>query len=466
MERTVKRQIMLNVLPAVVLGVLVTGCAAPARHAAFPDARPLGAEYPTGARGTADTGAGEDQAPPEPTGALTLRQALATALLRSPGLEAFSYDVRAAEARLLQAQVLPNPELEVEIEEYDRDGQGFDSAEMAVVLGQLFELGGKRRWRTRIAEAEGELTGWDYEAMRLDVFTSTAKRFMAVIAAQRRLELARSAVELAEKTSRAVGVRVSAGKEPPLQASKAEAELEMARLEALRLENVLVVSRRKLAAMWGADRAIFESVEGDLDSIPDSIPSLRDLRSRLPINPDLARWDAELRLRRAAVASEKAARVPDLEAAVGLQRFEEDGTDSLAFGIGVPLPLFDRNHGNIRAAEHDLARAEAERAAEELALAAELGELHAALTAAYRQARALRSKVVPAMAQAFEAAHEGYRQGKFGFLDMLDAQRGLFEAEGALVDALSDYHAALADIQRLTGTGVEGLQDKNQKEAR
>jgi cobalt-zinc-cadmium efflux system outer membrane protein len=181
------------------------------------------------------------------------------------------------------------------------------------------------------------------------------------------------------------------------------------------------------------------------------------LRSRLSLNPDLARWETELELRRAVVSSEKAARVPDMQASVGYLQYEEDGTDALAFGVGLPLPLFDRNQGNIAAATHELSKAEAERSAAELALATELGETHAALTAAHQRVATLQGKVVPVMEGAFEAAHEGYRQGKFGFLDMLDAQRGLFEAKGALVDASSDYHSALIDIQRITGTSIEEL---------
>jgi cobalt-zinc-cadmium efflux system outer membrane protein len=422
----------------------------------------LGAQYAFAGQEVRDGGV--DEMPVAPTGTLTLEQALGAALLRNPSLAAFSYDVRAAEARVLQARVLPNPELEVEVGEYDRDGAGFDSAETAIAFGQLFELGGKRRWRTRMAEAEGELAGWDYESKRLDVFTDTAQRFTAVIAAQERLALAGSAVQLAEKTSTAVGERVKAGKEPPLQASKSEAELEMARMEALGAENGLRVTRQRLAAMWGAERAEFKGVEGHLHTVLGPIPSLDSLRSRLSLNPELARWDAELRLRHAALSSEKAARVPDITAAIGFQRYEEDGTDSLAFGVGLPLPLFDRNQGNIAAAAHEISKAEAERSAAALALAAELAELHAGLTTSHQRVEALRGKVVPAMEQAFGAAHEGYTQGKFGFLDMLDAQRGLFEAKGALVDALSDYHTALADIQRITGTSIDVLMNEKQED--
>jgi cobalt-zinc-cadmium efflux system outer membrane protein len=54
-----------------------------------------------------------------------------------------------------------------------------------------------------------------------------------------------------------------------------------------------------------------------------------------------------------------------------------------------------------------------------------------------------------------DAAHEGYRQGKFGFLDMLDAQRGVFDAKEQWVSALEQYHCSWATIQRLTGSYIE-----------
>jgi cobalt-zinc-cadmium efflux system outer membrane protein len=164
------------------------------------------------------------------------------------------------------------------------------------------------------------------------------------------------------------------------------------------------------------------------------------------------------------LSSEKAARIPDVAASVGYVQFEEDGTDAFAVGLGMPLPLFDRNQGNIAAAAYGLLKSDAERSATEVALAADLAAAHAALTVSHQRVAALREKVVPAMEQAFEAAHEGYKQGKFGFLDMLDAQRGLFAAKGALVDALSDYHAAFTDIEGITGTSIEVLMNEKQKD--
>ena len=440
------------------------GCASLPRDTELPQARPLGKEYKIIGRTPGAVLTATSETDMATTDAITLEQALTLALMQSPELETFSHAVLAAEARFDQAKLLPNPKVKVGASEFDRTGTGFDTSEIEVVLGQRLELGGKRGWRARVAEARGELAGWDYERKRLDVFTETTQRFTAVIASQRRVELAKSAVVLAEQTSRAVEERVKAGKEPPLQATKAAAELEMARLDALETETRLAVSRRKLAAMWGSEQPHFKEVVGDFDSVLDSLPSHETLRLQLSSNPDLARGDTELKLRQAELASEKAAQVPDLEASIGLQRFEEDGTDSLAFGIGVPLPLFDRNQGNIAAAKHNLAREEAVRRSTESALSVELAQAHGALRSAQGRALTLRSKIVPAREKAFEGTREGYRRGKFGFLDMLDAQRGLFVARGALVDALSDYHASVAEIQRITGTSIEKLLENKVEE--
>lgn len=451
----------IKILPLAGLAALLAGCASNGGYSAMTPPRPLGTAYAPVDAAAEVTVTATNAAIPD---VLQLPDALALALRGNPDLAAFSCEVRAAEARVLQAGLLPNPELELAVDEYDRDGAGFDSAETSVTLGQLFELGGKRRWRKRMAEAEGELAGWDYESKRLDVFAETAQRFTAVQAAQERLALARSGVELATQVDRAVSLRVEAGKEPPLQASKSAAELEMARLEADEAGNALGNARRKLAAMWGAPQAGFENVQGDLKSVMKDVPALEVLQSHLVNNPELARWEPELCLRRAALSAEKAARIPDLQGSVGYLQYEEDDTDALAFGAGLPLPLFDRNQGNIAAARHSLAKAEAERSATEVALEADLAEAHALLRMALQRVVALREKVVPAMEEAFRAAHEGYQQGKFGFLDMLDAQRGLFDAKIALLEAQGGYQSALIDIQRLTGTDIETLMNKKMEE--
>ena len=228
-------------------------------------------------------------------------------------------------------------------------------------------------------------------------------------------------------------------------------------MDAREAHSALEVARMRLAAMWGADGATFDHAEGRLERFATTVPTWKTLQERIKANPDLARWQTERDLHHAELMAERAARIPDLSAAVAYQQYREDDTDALAFGVGMPLPLFDRNQGNIAAATHRIARTEAERSAAALALSTQLREQHTTLVAAHQRATTLGLTVVPAMEQSLEAARLGYQQGKFGFLDMLDAQRGLFEVRADMLDALSAYHIALTEIQRTTGTHLTEL---------
>ena len=386
---------------------------------------------------------------------LSLQQALALALRDNPTLATHAYKVDAAKAGALQARLLSNPILMVEVEEYDHDGAGSDSAEIGIVLKQTLGTGRARRWNGYAADARTRLMELDYEAACLDVLMNGAQYFVGVMAAQQHLDLAHARVVLAEKTSVAVTERVKAGKETPLQRSKADVALELARIGVLDAESQLNVSRKKLAALWGSETATFKRVVGRLDSALKPLPSLEALRDGLYRNPDLMRWNAEQGLRAAKLKSAKVAAAPALTARVGYQHFQEDDSDALAFGIGLPLPLFNRNQGNIEAAKQTLAQLDSERYAAELQMASKLSSVYAELTSAHHRAQTLQSRVIPAIQGVADAAHEGYRQGKFGFLDMLDAQRGVFDAKEQWVDALVQYHCSWATIQRLTGSYIE-----------
>ncbi|MHC4682264.1 MAG: TolC family protein, partial [Planctomycetota bacterium] len=132
---------------------------------------------------------GDEPGPADRNEMMTLPRALSLALMHNPVLKAFSWEVRASEARALQASLWPNPELDVEVEEVGGAGDrsGFDGAETTVQLSQFIELGDKRGKRTKVASLENDISQWDYEARRLDVFTSVVKAFTETLAAQERL---------------------------------------------------------------------------------------------------------------------------------------------------------------------------------------------------------------------------------------------------------------------------------------
>jgi outer membrane protein, heavy metal efflux system len=133
-----------------VLIVALSGCAPERMEATWPEPRPLGKEF-AAYKPPAEPSRSSQVSPLEPTGMLRLEEVLRTALLQNPELSATAFEVRAADARALQAGLLPNPELELELEEFGGTGElrGTRASESTFQLSQLIELGGKRARRLR-----------------------------------------------------------------------------------------------------------------------------------------------------------------------------------------------------------------------------------------------------------------------------------------------------------------------------
>jgi len=393
-----------------------------------------------------------DAAIVEPTGPITLADALALALVHNPGLKVFPYSLRAAEARVLQAGLRPNPELQVELEEFGGSGQrsGLDAAETTIQIGQPIELGGKRAKRTRVAVADKELAQWDYESARLDLAREVSQAFAAVLAAQERLALAERLLDLSQQAQSAVVQRVQAGRDSPVDELRANVAVSESRIERQKAGKTLTAARRNLAATWGSLAPAFAAASGGWHEIAP--PATIDLSpDAVADNPDVARWEAEQHSRRAALDLEKAKAVPDVTAAGGVRRCEQTGDSAFVIGLAVPLPLFDRNQGRIEEAIADLGGARRRYDAVQARTLTALSEAATSLAAAHEEVTALRNEALPAAQQAFEAVRQGYVEGKFDYLYVLDTQRTLFETQGRYIDSVEAYHKARADVERLIG---------------
>ena len=95
-----------------------------------------------------------------------------------------------------------------------------------------------------------------------------------------------------------------------------------------------------------------------------------------------------------------------------------------------------------------------EEEAERVRLQSELAQAHARLTAALEESALIAAEILPGAESAYRAASRGFELGKFGILDVLDAQRTLFQSTTQYLNAAADSHRAAADIARLTGTSA------------
>ncbi len=385
---------------------------------------------------------------------LTLDRALALSLLNSPELAVFSFDTRAAEARTLQAGYRPNPEISTQTEDFGgtRGRGGLQQSQTTLALSQIVELGDKRTNRVRLARLDENLAAWDYETKRLDVFVEVTKAFVAVLAAQRKQELADAMLRIEQELHVTVMDRIRAGRVSPLEQRRADVTLANGRIASDKANRELREARDKLTALWGDGEAVFIRAEGDLNDVTPP-PPFEKLAALITQNPEVARWMTEIQQREARVTVERSKNVPDITLQGGVRRHGDGGTAFVA-GIGIPLPLFGLNRGNLGEAQAQLGKSHAQQRAAEVRVAAALRQSYMQLAGAYDEIESLRRDVLPAAEAAFSGINIGYRDGKFGLLEVLEARRAQSDAQARLVDALSTYQNAVADTERLTGQSL------------
>ena len=455
-----------------VLATLGTGCGS-TRPGALPDARPLGdtlSAYDAprdGATGRPERIAARLRRPPAwsaaPGDTLTLQESLALALANNPRLQSFSWEVRAREAQALQAGRWPNPVLGTETEDVStNDPLGdFVDSEQRVQVSQPIELWGRPGKRRDVAEEERDLAGWDYEAARLDVVSQTTQAFVGLVAAEERVHLAQELVRLSEEVFETVKRQVEIGEVSPVEKQRARVPLSQARIRLRRAEEARASARKTLSGQWGrSDTTAFTEVQGTFGSI-DPVPSLDAVKAALDRNPALARQEDEIERARAILGLEKRDRFPVPSVTAGWQRFgERTGSDRTAFkaGVALPLPLFDRNQGAVQRARYRLEKSRRQRESARVRLDTTLATAYRSLVSAQNEAQTIAEETLPAARSAFESVRQGYRQGKFDYLEVLDAQRTLFGVRRQQIRALSRYYQARTRVERLVATPLEELQ--------
>ena len=388
----------------------------------------------------------------EPAAPLTLAQAVELALAANADLAVAAREVEATQAALVQGHARPNPELSAQVEDLRTA-----TRTTTLLLNQPIEMGGKRAARIDAAQRELDIAVADVRTRRAELRGAVVVAFHAVLAAQERVKLSADSSDLARRASEAAAKRVQAGKVSPVEETKARVAEAGARLEAAQAQSELRAARQGLAATWGNLAPRFERAEDSGVALePPPLPPAESIAARVVASPALARARIEVQRRQARAEIERGKGVPDLTVSVGVKRDNEAGRTQAIVGLAVPLPLFDTNRGGLQEALRREDKARDEFAAAQLRLHGEALQAHERLAALRTEAQLLHTDVLPGAQSAFDAAVKGFELGKFGFLDVLDAQRTLFEARSRHLRALAEAQRAAADIDRLLGDPNEG----------
>ncbi|MBS7457924.1 TolC family protein [Coralloluteibacterium stylophorae] len=383
---------------------------------------------------------------------LTLDDAFARVAETHPDLRMFAArrDVLAAE--LDRASLTPALVAGAEVENAFGTGEasGVDGAELTLSLASVLERGGKLDARRTLAQSRIDALAVEREAQRLDLLAETARRYLAVVAAQRHAGVARLDIEQRERTVAAARARHQAGASPESVVLTAQAALARAELDLARAQQRETAARQHLAALWGERAPAFEIAGTN----PLALPALVEftvLADWLKRTPELARFAGQARIREARLQLARSEASADLDWQVGVRALSGGEDFGLVGSVSLPLGAASRAQPGIRAARAELAALEIEREAAGLALYSTLAEAHGRYRVAQLEVARLQSDVLPRLDRAEAAAERAYRAGAASYLEWATLQADTTEARRQQLQAALDAQRALIEIQRLTG---------------
>ncbi len=376
---------------------------------------------------------------------LTMDQALETAFANNPDLAAAQWEIAIAKGGRQQAGLIPNPELSWEAEDTRRN-----SRTTTVMINQPIELGGKRGARIDVASRAQDAAGIELERKRNVLRADVIQAFYSSSTAQQRLLLSRQSLELAERGLRVAQGRINSGKSSPVEGTRAEVQLSEVRLELRRAERDEARAYQQLAQVMGAPLPAFASVGDSGRSMP-TVPEPSLLLDRIGETAELRLAKLQIDQREASLGLEKAQRIPDLTVSVGSQYDERERERVNVVGLSMPIPLFNRNQGNVLAAARRTDQARDLRNASELRLRTEIQTTLDQWMTANTEVTSFNQTILPAAQSAVDTATRGFEMGKFNFLDVLDAQRTLISARTQYIQAIAEATDAWVRIERIFG---------------
>jgi len=391
---------------------------------------------------------------PFPGAAVLDRRALVEEVLRrNPGLEFARQAWRAALARYPQETALDDPMFGTGIapasfgSQTVRDGYSFE-------LSQAFPFPGKLELRGEAALAEAEASDHDYEAARLRIATMASTLFDAYYLASRALVINAQHLQLLEELQRVALAQYEAGtvsQQDPLQAETERAMLEHRQIE-LETEERLAAAQIDALLHRAPDRVLPPAPDRLEVELPTDLELGALTQRALADRPELRAAAARIEARSSKVALARREFFPDFAVWAKYDSFwqERDLEPAVGFSLNVPLEL-GRRRAALEQADAELARARSEEQRVEDQVRLSVVSSVERVLEAHHLLELSRDRLLPAARDRVAAARAAYETGQTSFLALIDAERGLRDAELAYEDALTKLSRRRAELDRATG---------------
>ena len=398
--------------------------------------------------------------PDGPLQRLSLADAQLIAFEKNWDLLAAAAGVDAATAQKIVAHEFPNPTLSLYSSLINVDNHPSGTAEgnglwersydTIFAINQLFEIGGKRRNRKASAQAGFEGAKAQLFDARRTLDVAVAKAYVAAAQAEENVRVLLQSAGTLREEARIAEVRLRAGEISTSDKSQIEITAEQFELNAQSAKSAAAQARVALEVLLGVPHPNAECV------LTDPLETLCAATTPLNTNsvgtwrPDVMAVEAALRKAEADLRFQKAVRIPDPTLQGQYEHQPPDNPNSIGFMVSLPVPLWNRNRGNILAAE---AAREQARLAFEKAKAEAMGDIAVARLAyedALKRWRSYRESIRPKSEQIRQTKAYAYQKGGTSLLDLLVAERNDNDIRLAAAQAAGDTASAGAAFKAAT----------------
>jgi outer membrane protein, heavy metal efflux system len=374
------------------------------------------------------------------------------ALRANPTLRQAATEIRSATLRKLQSGLWPNPTVGYVGEEIR--GGSFGGGEQGFFVQQDVILGGKLGLNRKILAQEVRQAEAENDEQRLRVNNAVKIQYYQALVAQVMVDMRKELSRISSETAKYSRQLFNIGQQNESEVLQAEIEAQEADLAVVSAEHMRRRAMTALAAVVG-NASVQEATLGG--SLEENLPELNEqqlLASLLRESPAVRIAQVGVTRAEAALARARRERVPDLVLRGGLeQNREQQETTGRPVGlqgfaeVGVRLKLFDRNQGNIQAAQADLERTQAEVKRIDLVLR----ERSASFVENYRTAKIMadryRTEILPRAQRAYELIYKRYGLLQASYPQVLISQHNLFKAETNYIQNLETLWANAIGLQ-------------------
>lgn len=400
----------------------------------------------------AATAARADDAP------MGLAELVQLAIKNNPSLTAQRYSVEAAEGRQQQAGSMPNPRLELTNTSNSLLSNGGEYSR-SIGLSQDIPVGGRLGAQQDVADAGLRLSVANLRQTEASLAGQVATSYYRLLVLKRQIATRDALIDVDQKLLDATTARMQAGEVSPLDVSTAELETERLKEQQALLQNQYEAELANLNQMLGRP-ARTPLMLADTLPADNTVGDLGDLQQQaLKERADLQAAQFEGAQAQAAVTLARSERWEDWTVGVssGQSRLDVTGAPpqatehEIGVTLSIPLPLWNRNKGNVAAALSSGRQADADVTALKLQIQNEVATAFSQLQRLSEVTARYRDRLLPLSEKSVALAQQGYSQGQVSIVEVVTAERQHSEIEIAFLDSLDQYLQAYVALNRAAG---------------